>query len=90
MNGGSQSYRRTTLFDDALAWGCQLTATCLILRKMNNVRAFVTLDPGGVGQSLNIALIANMFGDMHGFMNVFYTEDELRKQADSCTGKAHK
>ena len=53
------------------------------------MRAFMTLGPGGVGQSLNTALIANVFGDMHGFvdMNVFYTEDELRKQADTFTGK---
>ena len=53
------------------------------------VRAIMTLGPGGVGQSLDAALIANVFGDMHGFidMNVFYTEDELRKQADTFTGK---
>ena len=56
------------------------------------MRAFVTLGPGGVGQSLNTALIANVFGDTHGFvdMNVFYTEDELRKQADTFTGKVRK
>ena len=33
--------------------------------------------------------IANVFGDMHGFidMNVFYSVDELEKQADTFTGK---
>ena len=53
------------------------------------MRASMTSGPGGVGQSLNTALIANVFGDMHGFidMNVFYTEHELRKQADTFTGK---
>ena len=63
---------------------------------MDIVRAFMTLGPGGVGQSLNTALIVDVFGDMHGFvdMNVFYTEDELRKQADTFHAKvrisAHK
>ena len=43
----------------------------------------------GVGQSLNTCLVANLFGHMHGFMdmNVFYTEDELRKQAGTFTEK---
>ena len=82
-------FLRTTFFDNALALECQLAAMCSTLRGMNTVRAFMTLDPGGVGQSLNTALVANVFGDMHGFvdMNVFYTEDELRKQADTFTGK---
>ena len=53
------------------------------------MRAFITVGPGGVGQSLNTCLIANLFGGSLGFMdmNVFYTEDELRKQADTFTGK---
>ena len=36
-------------------------------------------------------LIANLFGGSHGFtdMNVFSTEDELRKQADTFTGKVN-
>ena len=82
-------FLRTTFFDNAQALECQLAAMCLTLRGINIVRAFMTLGPGGVGQSLNTALIANVFGDMHGFvdMNVFYTEDELRKQADTFTGK---
>ena len=82
-------FLRTTFFDNALALECQLATMCLTLRGMNTVRAFMTLGPGGVGQSLNTALVANVFGDMHGFvdMNVFYTEDELRKQADTFTGK---
>ena len=53
------------------------------------MRAFIAVGPGGVGQSLNTCLIANLFGGSHGFMdmNVFYTEDELRKKADTFTGK---
>ena len=78
-------FLRTTFFDNAPALECELAATCLALREMDIVRAFMTL-----------GLIANVFGDMHGLidMNVFYTEDELRKQADTSTGKvrirAHK
>ena len=45
-----------------------------------------------VGQSLNTCLIANLFGGSHGFMdmNVFSTKDELRKQADTFTGKVNR
>ena len=53
------------------------------------MRAFITVGSGGVCQSLNTCLIANLFGGSHGFMdvNVFCTEEELRKQADTFTGK---
>ena len=49
------------------------------------------ISPGGVGQSLNSCLIANLFSGSHEFMdmNVFHTEDELRKQADTFTGKVN-
>ena len=82
-------FLRTTFFDNALALDCQLAAICLTLRGVNTVRAFITLGLGGVGQSLNMALIANMFGHMRAFvdMNVFHTEDELRKQAETFSGK---
>ena len=76
-------FLRTTFFDNAQALDCQLAAICLTLRGVNPVRAFITLGLGGVGQSLNMALIAHMFGHMRAFvdMNVFYTEDELRKHS---------
>ena len=74
-------FLRTTFFDNAPALECQLAAMSSTLRGSNIVRAFTTLGPGGVGQSLDV------FGDMYGDMNVFYTEDELRKQADTFTGK---
>ena len=55
------------------------------------MRAFITVGPGSVGQSLNTCLIANLFGGSHGFMdlNVFFSEDELRKQACTFTGKVN-
>ena len=45
----------------------------------------------GGARSLNTCLIANLFGGSHGFMdmNVFHTEDELRKKADTFTGKVN-
>ena len=54
-----------------------------------SVRAFSTVGPSGVGQSLNTCLIANLFGGSHCNVNVFLTEDELRKQADTFTGKVN-
>ena len=57
-------------FDNAAAWECPLAAICSTLRGVNIVRAFITVGPGGVGQSLNTCLIANLFGGSHGFMDV--------------------
>ena len=84
-------FLRTTFFDNAVAVECQLAAIRLTLRGISLVRAFITVGLGGVGRSLNTCLIANLFGGSHGFMdmNVFYTEDELRKQADTFTGKVN-
>ena len=79
-------FLRTTTFDNARHG--VLAATCLTLRGVSNVRALITMGPSGVGQSLNTCLVANLFGGSHGFMdmNVFYSEDELRMQADTFTG----
>ena len=84
-------FLRTTFFDNAAALECQLAAICLTLRGVSIVRAFITVGPGGVGQSLNACLVANHFGGSHGFMDmsVFFSEDELRKQADTFTGKVN-
>ena len=64
---------RTTFFNNAAALECQLAAICLC-----EARAFITVGPGGVGQSLTSCLIANLFGGSHGFMdtNVFCSLDE--------------
>ena len=80
-------FLRTAFFDTAAALECQLAAMCLTLRGVSIVRAFITVGPGGVGQSLNTCLIANLFGGSD--MNVFYSEDELRKQAETFTGKVN-
>ena len=82
---GVLEFLRTTFFDNVM-FGLQLAAIYLTLRAVSIVRAFITVGPGGVGQSLNTCLIANLFG---GSMSVFYSEDELRKQADTFTGKVN-
>ena len=76
-------FLRTTFFDNAAALECQ--------RLTQDRAGLLRVGPGGVGQSLNACLIANLFGGMHDFMdmNVFYSEDELRKQADTFTGKVN-
>ena len=65
----------STFFDNAPALKCQFAAMTLVLRGQNITRAFWTIGPGGVGQSMNSLLIANVFGDLHGFldMNVFFS-----------------
>ena len=87
---GVYNFLSSTFWSNKVALKCQLAAMCLSLRGMNIDRAFWTVGPGGVGQSLNTHLIANMFGSNHGFvdMQVFYSDDdELRKQADSLVDK---
>ena len=58
----------TTFFYNAAALVSQLAAICLTLPGIATVRAFITMGAGGVRQSLNTCLIANLFGGMHGFM----------------------
>ena len=45
-------FLRTPFFDNAAALECQLAAVRLTLRGVSNVRAFFTVGPSGVGQSL--------------------------------------
>ena len=68
---GVLEFLRTTFFDNAAALECQLAAISSTLRGVSIVRAFITV------------------GGSHGFMemNVFVSEDELRKQAVTFTGK---
>ena len=84
-------FLHTTFCDNATTLLCQLAAICSTLQGVSMVRAFITAGPGGVGKSLNTCLIANLFGGSHGFMDtkVFCTEDQLRKQPDTFTGKVN-
>ena len=58
-------FLRTTFFDNAAAFKCQLAAICLALRRVSIVRSFTTVGQGGVGQRRNTCLIANLFGGSH-------------------------
>ena len=79
----------TTFHDNAPALECHFAAFALVLRGFNIDRAFWTLGQGGVGQSLLSHLVATVFGDNHCFldMNMYYTDDELRKQGELLCGK---
>ena len=86
---GVIQFWRSTFFDNSEALRCQLAAMTLVLRGCNITRAFWTIGPGGVGQRMNSVLIANLFGELHAYMdmNIFFTQEELRKQAGLMTGK---
>ena len=78
-----------TFWKNAFALDCQLAAIFLVLHGQHVDRCFWTIGPGGVGQSLVTHLLHNVFRGIHGFLdsNVFYSDDELRKQAESLIGK---
>ena len=83
-------FLRTTFFDNSPALKCHFAAFALTLRGHNIDRAFWTLGGGGVGQSLLSHLIATVFGENHSFidMNLYFTDDEMRKQGELLAGKA--
>ena len=68
---------------------CHFAAIALALRGSNVDRAFWTIGAGGVGQSILSHLIAAVFGSSHSFidMNIYFSDDEFRKQADALVGK---
>ena len=74
------NFVKTTFWDNANGYTCQVAAMALCLRLQNIDRAFWTKGPGGVGQSLNSHHIAAVFGHNHAFldMNIYDSDDELR------------
>ena len=80
----------TTFFQNEPALRCHFAAFALVLRGFNIDRAFWTLGQGGVGQSLLSHLVSSVFAENHAFldMNMYYTDDELRKQGELLCGKA--
>ena len=55
----------------------------------NVTRAWWSKGPGGVGQSLVSHLLDNFLGGNHRFidMNIYFSDDELRKQAESMVSR---
>ena len=68
---------------------CHYAALALTLQGNNIDRCFWTVGPGEVGQSLTTHHLDAMFPGLHGFIdtNVYYSDDELRKQAEGLVGK---
>ena len=79
----------TTFWHNMHAMRATLSAICLALRGHNIDRAFMHFGSGGAGQSLITALIDSLLPGLHGYidMNIYYTDDELRKQGDLLEGK---
>ena len=89
-----REFLRTTFFDNAAALECQLAAICSTLRGVTTVRAFITVGPGGVGQSLNtlphrepVRWQSRFHGRNSWMCSIL--EDEHQKQADTFTGKVN-
>ena len=82
-------FLQTTFYMNAASLRCHLAAMALTLRGFNVDRAFWTVGGGGVGQSLLSYLIANVWSSSHAFldMNIYYSDDELRKQCELLAGK---
>ena len=66
-------------------FACNMAAMALAKRGFNVDRCFIGESPGGVGQSLFSMHIDAMLESNHGYFdpNVWYNEDELRKQVES-------
>lgn len=74
---------------NALALQCQLSALALALRGGNIDRCFWGIGPSGVGQSLFTGHLTALLGSLHAYLdtNVYYSGEELRKQAEHLVGK---
>lgn len=67
---------------------CFQAAQALAKRGDNLDRCFIGISPGGVGQSIYSAHLDAVYGQLHSYFdpNVFYHEDELRKQIETFAG----
>ena len=80
-----QKFYQQTFWANNDVFNCNLAAMALAKRGFNIDRCFIGESPGGVGQSLFSMHIDAMLGSNHGYFdpNVWYNEDELRKQVES-------
>ena len=83
-----QFYKRTFWCNNYVFLCCQ-AAQALAKRGQNIDRLFIGISPGGVGQSLYSGHLHAIFEDNSAFFdpNVWYHDDELRKQAWHGNGK---
>ena len=68
-------------YSNSEAVSCTISGLSIALIGENADRAFWTIGPGGVGQSLFTSLIHNAMAPTHGFFDcaALYLDDELRK-----------
>lgn len=80
-----QKFYQETFWANNEVFRCNQAALALAKRGLNIDRCFIGESPGGVGQSLYSTHLDAMLGHNHGFFdpNVWYNEDELRKQVES-------
>ena len=80
---------QTTYWYNRPAFRCFMAALTLAMRGENVDRAFWGLGSGGVGQSLQTAHLEAILGSFHSCldMNIYYSDEEMRKQAASLLGK---
>eukprot|EP00435_Cladocopium_sp_Y103_P008302 s3962_g2.t1 len=80
-----QKFYAQTFWANNTVFECCLAAMALAKRGFNVDRCFIGISPGGVGQSLFSLRLDAMLGPNHSYFdpNVWYNEDELRKQVES-------
>ena len=80
-----EKFYQQTFWANNDVFQCNMAAMALAKRGFNVDRCFIGESPGGVGQSLLSLHIDAMLGSNHGYFdpNVWYNEDELRKQVES-------
>eukprot|EP00438_Fugacium_kawagutii_P027022 Skav232520 [mRNA] locus=scaffold1096:926666:934699:- [translate_table: standard] len=78
-------FYRQTFWANNEVFLCHMAALALAKRGFNVDRCFIGISPGGVGQSLFSFHLDVMLAHNHGYFdpNVWYNEDELRKQVES-------
>ncbi len=83
-----QKFFAETFWCNANVFICCQAAQALAKRYENIDRCFIGVSPGGVGQSLYSHHLNAVYGHNHAFFdpNVWYQEDELRKQIEQFAG----
>ena len=84
-----ETFYSTSFFGNKAALRAICAAMCLVLEGQNINRIFWTIGPGGVGQSLLSHHLHAVFAALHAFVDttVFYSDDEMRKQAEHLINK---
>lgn len=82
------TFYKQTFWCNQQVFKCCQAAQALAKRGLNIDRLFIGISPGGVGQSLYSIHLHAMYGDGAAFFdpNVWYNDEELRKQVESWTG----